>query len=100
MNDKKATTTKQKPEQTFRCGEVTAHVHLRQSNCGYQYYDFVLGRIYKSVATGKECHGATFFDKNEDDLIEAVRKAAAWIRDRVTPDRTGNPVPTKDDAAA
>ena len=100
MTEKKTVATKQKPEHTFSCGEITAHVYLRQSNCGYSYYDFALGRTWKSMATGKEGHGASFFEKNEEDLIDAVRKASAWIRDRVTPDRAANPVARDDEAVA
>ena len=88
MAEKKTSTTKQKPEHTVTCGEVTASIYLRQSNCGFPYYDFALGRTWKSVATGKECHGATFFDKNEEDVVEAVRKAAEWIRQRMAPSQT------------
>lgn len=82
MSEKKPTTTKQKPEHEIRCGTVTASVYLRQSNCGFPYYDFSLGRSWKSMTTGKQAHGTSFFDQNEADLVLAVHKACAWIRNK------------------
>ena len=61
MNEKKKT-AKQKPEHEIRCGVVTASIYLRQSNCGFPYYDFSLSRVWESVTTGKQAHGTSFFD--------------------------------------
>lgn len=76
----KTAATKLEAEHVIRCGDVAASVFLRQSNTGYQYRDFGLSRTWSSVATGKECHGATFFDVNEQDLADAIRDASEWIR--------------------
>ena len=82
MSDRKGKpASKQKPEHTICCGEVTASIFLRQSNSGYTYYDFALDRSYRSMATGKELHGANFFERHKEELVQAVRKAAAWIRE-------------------
>jgi hypothetical protein len=83
MNDKKTTNSKSQPEHVVRCGEVMATICLRQSNAGYAYYDFSLGRCWRSMATGKEAHGNSFFNKNEEDLIQAIREASAWIQARL-----------------
>ena len=83
MNEKKTKTTKQKPEHVIRCGVVKISIHLRQSNCGFPYWDYSIQRCWQSMATGKEAHGATFFDKNEADIVQAVGEASAWIRETV-----------------
>ena len=80
MNDKKKTNDKSKPEHVVRCRTVTATIALRQSNAGYGYYDFCLGRCWTSVASGKEVHGNSFFEQHQEDLILAITEAAAWIR--------------------
>ncbi|OHB65850.1 MAG: hypothetical protein A2V70_16665 [Planctomycetes bacterium RBG_13_63_9] len=80
MNDKKKASDKNQPEHVIRSGEVRAVICHRQSNAGYAYLDFSLSRCWNSMATGKEAHGNSFFDRHEDDLIRAVREAAAWIR--------------------
>ena len=82
MSDKKQTNIKQKPEHEISCGTVIASIYLRQSNCGFPYYDFSLSRTWKSMTTGKPAHGTSFFDKNETDLIQAIRKACTWVRDK------------------
>ena len=90
MAEKKQSTTKQKPEHEVRCGTVTASIYLRQSNCGFPYYDFSLSRSWESKATGKRAHGTSFFEQNEADLADAVRQAAEWIRSRNTEAATEN----------
>ena len=80
MSEKKTATAKLKPEHVIRCGEATATICQCQSNAGFVYRSFVLGRRWKSMATGKESHGNSFFETHEADLLEAVRQAAAWIR--------------------
>ncbi len=85
MTDKKKPTPKNTPEHTIRCGEVTASISCRQSNAGYAYYDFSLGRVWTSMATGKETHGSSFFDRHEQDIIQAVREATAWIQAKSRP---------------
>ena len=84
MNEKKKSNqTKQKPEHTIRHGEVTASIYMRQSNCGYPYYDFALTRSWKSMTTGKEAHGTTFFVKNRQDLVKVINEASNWIHQRM-----------------
>lgn len=85
MADKKPINGKQKPVHVVRCGEVTAAIYLRQSNAGFSYYDFSLGRCWNSMASGKEAHGSSFFEKNEEDLLKAVHEASQWVRDKTRP---------------
>ena len=85
MTDKKPTANRQKPVHTIRCGEVVVCIYRRQSNGGYVYHDFVLGRCWRGVSTGKEAHGGTFFEKNEEDLVRAIREASTWLRERSRP---------------
>ena len=85
MTDKKKPTLKNTPEHTIRCGEVTASIFCRQSNSGYTYADFSLGRVWASMTTGKETHGSSFFDRHEQDIIQAVREATAWIQAKSRP---------------
>ena len=91
MSEKKQTTFKQKPEHTIRCGVVIISIHLRQSNCGFGYWDYTIQRTWQSVTTRKEARGSTFFDKNEADIVEAVGKASAWIREKVAQASVGEP---------
>ena len=80
MSEKKQSNKKQKPEHEVRCGNVIASIYLRQSHCGFLYMDFHLNRVWESKTTGKRAQGASFFDQNEEDLIQAIRQASEWIR--------------------
>ncbi|MHB8974797.1 MAG: hypothetical protein ACYC3X_30555 [Pirellulaceae bacterium] len=82
MSTKKATTTKQTPVHTIRVGEISALIHLRKSNAGYAYYDYILERNF-AMATGRQATGTSFFDRSELDIITVVRAASSWIRERV-----------------
>ena len=83
MTNKKTTTTKQKPVHTIRHGDVIASIHLRQSNCGFPYYDYQIARTWSSRGSGKETQGSTFFAKNGQDLVELVREASDWIQRKI-----------------
>ncbi|MHB8973991.1 MAG: hypothetical protein ACYC3X_27725 [Pirellulaceae bacterium] len=98
MSTKKQTTAKQTPVHTVRSGEICAHIHVRQSNAGFSYMDFTLGRCY-SMATGRQATGTSFFDRSELDLIEVVQAASAWIRERVQSPLGNQPSNTSDTAA-
>jgi hypothetical protein len=63
MSTKKATTTKQTPVHTIRVGEISALIHLRKSNAGYAYYDYILERNF-AMATGRQATGTSFFDRS------------------------------------
>ena len=94
MSEKKEATLKQKPEHEIRCGEVTASIYRRQSNTGYVYRTYELDRRWRVVGTGKESKASSlFFDTNEQDLVQAVAQASAWIRDNANGDHTA---PTRD----
>ena len=80
MSERKKNTSKHKPVHVVRCGEVTAEICLRQSNAGFAYHDYLLTRSWCNRITGREAHGATFFAKNEQDLVRAVHEASDWLR--------------------
>ena len=44
---------------------------------------FSLGRCWNSKTTGKETHGSTFFEKNEQDLVRAIHETTTWLRTRI-----------------
>ena len=75
MNNQKKTAVKPKPEHVIRRGEVIANVYLRQSNAGYPYYDYTLGRCWVSRLTSKEVHGFSFFSRHADQIVLAVQEA-------------------------
>jgi len=83
MTGKKQTVGKQIPVHTVRCGQVTAAVYLRQSNAGYAYCEFALTRSWKTMATGKESQGSTFFAEHEKDLVQAIHEASEWLRAKI-----------------
>jgi hypothetical protein len=80
MTDKKQLTAKNKPVHTITRGEVTASIFQRQSNAGYVYWDFSLGRTWRGAGRAKESHGTTFFAKHEKDISQAVHEACQWLR--------------------
>ena len=83
MNTKKPTTGKQTPVHVIRSGETTAAIYLAQSNGGFRYYQFVLGRTWTSMTSGKEASGSSFYESNEKDLVELIHQASAWIREKL-----------------
>lgn len=91
MADKKTVNSKKKPVHVVRCGEVTASIELRQTNAGFSYYTYSLGRCWNTNASGKVSRGSTFFDKNQDDLVQAIKEASQWIREKALPVVADNP---------
>ena len=83
MNEKKNTTTKQKPEHEIRCGDIAISIFHRQSNCGFPYWDYMIQRCYKAATSQKSAKSASFFDQNEAEILQAVAEASAWIRKKV-----------------
>jgi hypothetical protein len=83
MPEKKKTNNKALPEHTVRCGSITATICARQTNAGYSYLDFQLGRVFVNRSTNREVHGNAFYESNEQDLIKTVQEACAWIRSRL-----------------
>lgn len=96
MINKKPTSAKQTPVHVIRCGEVAASIYVRQSNAGYAYFDFVLSRCWTSMASGKEAHGNSFFDRNEQDLTCAIHEATDWIRSKLQPSLGDQPLTSED----
>lgn len=67
------------PVQVVREGAVAASIWRRQSPSGFAYYDFSLSRSWKSMNSGKTGYSKNFFDNNEVEICNVVKKAAAWI---------------------
>jgi len=82
MNEKKKqTANKQKPVEVVEVGEVKAEVYVRQSNCGLVYYQYVLSRIWRAMATGKVAQSSALFESNENDAVQVIREVSARIRE-------------------
>jgi hypothetical protein len=79
MTEKKNALNKPKATHTITKGDVEALIYTRQTNSGFNFYDFQLQRKYRS-GTGKEGHGASFFAKNAQDILDAVSAATEWIK--------------------
>jgi hypothetical protein len=69
------------PVTVIRKGAIAASIWQRQSPSGYAYYDFSLSRSWKSLSTEKTGYSRNFFETNENELIEVIQKASAWIID-------------------
>ncbi len=87
MNDKKKTNDKSKPVHVVCQGEACVSIYTRQANSGFVYHDLMPTRQWMSMKTGRKAHGTSFFPEHEEDLIRAIREAAAWIRRK----QNGNP---------
>ena len=79
MNERKKTAPKDKAEHEIRSGEIGILISLRQSNSGFSYYSYRVVRCWSARATGKETHGCSFFDSDEEDIVQGVRQASEWI---------------------
>lgn len=68
------------PVHVVRKGAIAASIWQRQSPSGFAYYDYSLSRSWKSMSTDKTGYSRNFFDSNQDDLVEVIRGASAWIK--------------------
>ncbi len=83
MSDKKRqVSAKPKPEHVVRCGEVVVTILKRQANSGLLYRTFLITREWRSMTTQRDSHATSFFESNEEDLVESIRNAAAYVRDK------------------
>ena len=88
MNDKADSRKKKNtetPVHTIREGAVSASIWHRQSPAGYAYYDFSLGRSWKSMSSGTTGHSRNFFERNQAELMAVIEKACRWIADAERP---------------
>ena len=82
MVDKKKRET-EKPLHTIRCGhQIVASIEERQSNAGFSYFQFEIGRKWLVKSSQTEKSGAGLFAHQEAEVLEAVQAACAYIRDR------------------
>lgn len=77
-NDKNGSTSLVKSK---RFGQVVADVQRRMAvYTGHAYLDFTLSRAWKPRPDGRENFSDRYYDRNEKDLLQAVKWAADWIR--------------------
>lgn len=84
MNEKieikrKKVTAAEMPIHTIREGSVAASIWRRMSPAGYEYFDFSLGRSWKSLSSGGTGNSRNFFSRNQSELIKVVQEACRWI---------------------
>jgi hypothetical protein len=77
----------QKPLHVVRRKAIAASIWRRQANSGYPYYDYTLSRSWKSASSSKTGYSKNFFDENEQELLQVVQEATAWIKARESEDR-------------
>ena len=75
----KKTHPKPKPAHVIRSGNVVGNVKVHQTNTGFQYLGVELVREFRSMSTGKEQTGSSFFPSDEADLVKVLREAMAFI---------------------
>ena len=79
MNDNKKTVNNSPPIHSIVCGNVKADIFACQTNNGFRFLQFSLGRCFVSQSSQKESHSNFFFADNQDEIIQAVQDATAWI---------------------
>jgi hypothetical protein len=79
MNDNKKTVNNSPPIHSIVCGNVKADIFACQTNNGFRFLQFSLGRCFVSQSSQKESHSNFFFAENQDEIIQAVQNATAWI---------------------
>ena len=77
---KETTTTKHKPMKVIRQGAIAASIWRRQTSTGFEYLDFSLSRSWKLKSGEKEGYSQSFFEGNEEAIVEVVAEACAFIR--------------------
>lgn len=78
------------PVHVIREGAVAASIWKRQSPSGFAYYDYSLSRSWKSMSSGKTGYSKNFFDRNETELLNVIKKATSWIAERQQVNSDGN----------
>jgi hypothetical protein len=82
MNERKKSVNNSPPVHSIVCGNVKADIYACQTNNGYRFLQFCLGRFFTSQSSQKESHSNFFFVENRDEIIRAVQDASAWIREQ------------------
>ena len=70
------------PVHVARKGAIAASIWRRQSPSGFAYFDFSVSRSWKSMSSEKMGYSPNFFETNQEDLVEVISKASAWIIER------------------
>ena len=71
------------PLHTIRRGhQVVVTIERRQANTGFEYEVLVPARRFVTRSSNREASGNCFFAHQEEEIVEAVRAACSWIRDR------------------
>ncbi|MFC1596333.1 hypothetical protein ACFL5Q_00105 [Planctomycetota bacterium] len=80
MADKKKREV-EKPLHKIRRGQIVATIEQRQSNAGFSYYQFEIGRKWLVKSSQTEKTGTGLFAHQEAEIVEVVTAACAHIRD-------------------
>jgi hypothetical protein len=87
MNDTKKTVNNSPPIHSIVCGNVKADIFACQTNNGFRFLQFSLGRYFVSQSSQKESHSNFFFAENQDEIVQAVQEATAWIGQHTATDQ-------------
>ena len=74
----------EKPLHTIRCGQIVATIEERQTNAGFSYLQYSIGRRWQVKSSRSEKQGSGLFAHQENEVIEAVKAACAYIKDRAS----------------
>lgn len=77
---KKSNKDAQAPIEVIRRGAIAASIWNRQTATGFEYLDFSISRSWKTKTGDKEGYSSNYFPRNEEELIEVIRKASQFIR--------------------
>jgi hypothetical protein len=71
---------KQDPVKTIRNGAIAASIWKRQTPTGFEYLDFSLSRSWKMKSGEKQGYSQSFFEKNEEALVDVISQVCDYIR--------------------
>lgn len=76
----KAQNGKTDPIKTIRNGAIAASIWKRQTPTGFEYLDFSLSRSWKMKSGEKQGYSQSFFEKNEEALVDVITQVCDYIR--------------------
>lgn len=91
-NGKEQATKNQDPVKVIREGAIAASIWRRQTPTGFEYLDFSLSRSWKMKTGEKEGYSQSFFERNEEALVQVIARACAYIRQQQPAAVVGEPL--------
>lgn len=79
-NGKETPTKNQEPVKVIREGAIAASIWKRQTPTGFEYLDFSLSRSWKMKTGEREGYSQSFFERNEEALLQVIAKTCDYIR--------------------